>query len=157
MITKRSLFTDRNVVFADRISFCKAISLEQELMQLAVDFSAYPDRTTPWDQVAEVFNKVPNTEYKPSQLDLKFFVMACVAAHRLESSLMVTRVIHARLGVKNPLTLRIKFYFKKDRQEFFEWYMIFGEMGRIRRAGFFGYGQLGKKVMHQSPKTLSSN
>ncbi len=147
MINKRRSFADHNVVHADRQAFLKAVSLEKAIMAWAFDYSVYPERSAPWFGIEEVYAEVGDTGYTPSEDDFKSVVRACRVAHRVESSLVVMEGMDTRFMVKNPLTLRIKFYSKNGREEFFCWYMTFGEMGRIHRAGFSSHGKIGEKIM----------
>ena len=153
MISKRTSFADKNVILADRIAFRKATTMEKSIMHWAFDFSAYPERSMPWREVAETFNLAATTGYKPSEEDFMTFVRACRTAHRMESSLRMERygIEHKIYGYAmiegNELVLRIKFYYKNDRREFLEWEMAFVELGRIHRAGLTGHGIIGKKVM----------
>ncbi len=148
MINKRNSFAHRNVILADRIAFRKATVMEKSLVHWAFDFSVYSERPTPWLEVAETFSLAATTGYKPSEEDFRSFMRACKTAHRMESSLRVEHEgMDEEFFVNNPLTLRIKFYYKNNRQEFLEWKMTFGEMGRIHQAGMTGHGGIGQEVM----------
>jgi hypothetical protein len=147
MINKRRSFADSNVALACKVSFRKACSLEKALMAWAFDYSVYHERPTPWVEVEELYLCIISKGYKPSEDNFKSFARACRVAHRVESSLVVAKGMDTRFFVKNPLTLRIKFYNKDDRKEFFCWYMTFSEMGRIHRSGMTGHGKIGEKIM----------
>jgi hypothetical protein len=153
MISKRTSFADKNVVLADRIAFRKAATMEKNLMHWAFDFSAYPERSMPWREVAETFSLAATTGYKPQEENLMTFVRACQTGHRMESSLRVEQyglntILPGIIVEKdNCLVLRIKFYYKNDRREFLEWQMSFVDMGRIHQAAFTGRGEIGQRVM----------
>ena len=146
MINKYNSFIHNSVLRAD--SFRSASRLEKDLAHWAIGFSLNSERPMPWREVEEIFTKSGYLRcYKPNNEDLKTFIRASKAAHRMESSLRVEQKVDMAAFENNPLVLRIKFYYKNDRKEFLEWKMTFGEMGRIYQASMSGQGVLGKEVM----------
>ena len=136
MINKRSSFAHPSIVKADRITVRRACRLEKELMHWAFDFTLYSERSGMLveQEIKEAFTNAATTGYTPKRENCICFWRSLEVSHRIESSLMVEREIDEQSFVKNPLTLRIKLYHKNQRVAFFEWQIMFGEMGRIYRA-----------------------
>ncbi len=136
MINKRSSFAHHSIVKADRVTVRKAYRLEKELMNWAFDFTLYSERSGIFveQEIKEAFTNAATTGYTPTRENCICFWRSLEVTHRMESSLMVENEIDEQSFVKNPLTLRIKLYHKNQRQAFFEWQIVFGEMGRIYRT-----------------------
>lgn len=136
MINKRSSFVHPSIVKADRITVRKACRLEKELMHWAFDFTLYSERSGMLveQEIKEAFTNTATTGYVPTRENCICFWRSLEVTHRMESSLMVEKETDEQSFVKNPLILRIKLYHKNQRQAFFEWQIMFGEMGRIYKA-----------------------
>jgi len=108
----------------------------------------YPERPMPWMEVDKVFTTIGIHGYRPTDEEFKSFVGAGKDAHRMESSFMVEQKVDAQAFVNNPLTLRIKFYYKDDRKEFLEWKLVFGEQGGfVHHAAMTGYGAIRQQMV----------
>lgn len=132
-----------NVVSADRGAYLQATEFESDLMRLAFDFSTYPERPMPWTEVSAIFRGRKFVSYTPDEEKCRAFVRASKDAHRLESSLMVEP---SDGTTDHPLVFRLKFYYKDERQPFFEWQMTFGDFGRLYQCGITGHGDLGRRA-----------
>jgi hypothetical protein len=153
MLNKRRPTVDNNVGTVDRATFIAACKLESELSLLALFISLYPDQyPVPRREIERIFANQGITIPKLEDGHFTSFIKAARTAHRLESSLRVEQPpIKGLLYFENLLTLRIKFYHKKDREEFLEWYMVFKATiepaPSIHAAGMTGKGAIGLTVM----------
>jgi len=130
MIRKFSSFAGSKLNQADDLSLKAALGLESRLILLSRTISMFPERSTPWEEVLNAFNPIGGQ--RPDETQRKDFVRACKLAHRLETSLQIDRRLDATSFVKNPVTLRLKFYYKNDRTGFLEWTLKFSDgMGFI--------------------------
>lgn len=147
MISKQSIFLDRNVSRADGRAFLVASHLEKELSRLALVKSLYPERSTSWSDMTNAFAAAGFLLWRPNEKESLSFFKAAKSAHRMESSLMIDRDANKKVFGNFPLTLRIKFYAKNSRSEFLVWTMHFGDAGMIHNCSMAGSGALGQKVM----------
>ncbi len=149
MIAKRSLFAHRNAINAQcGAAFGVASYLQSELARLAFDFSAKPERPAPWDEVRAAFKARSPLLWETAEADFRAFVKASKTAYRFESSIMVEQKVDKEEFVRAPLTLRIKFYYRNDREEFLEWKLTFDESGHAYKTSLTGHTKIGEMVMN---------
>lgn len=131
MIEKRRSFADK-VLRANKKAVSKACNLEKELMALAFKFSLYPELGSVCDyELHNTFRILKIKGRVPDLQECGRFVEASLYGYRVESSLMsdIGQVTLAPVGM--PLVLRVKFYHKKDREEYFAITIVFNDEGDI--------------------------
>jgi hypothetical protein len=147
MLNKRRSFTDSNVTNADFTTLGVAYRLESALSSRAFGFSIFSEQSMSWIQLRSDFESTGARGYYPTEKCLRHFYAACKMAHRMETSLMVEQDTDPERFIEKPITLRFKFYRKKDREAFLEWRMDFAVHGNIYKGGMTGHGISGEMAM----------